>query len=77
MADTTEQRAKFPVRIDSQTTLSLALVLLLLTGGVQYGRQSERLDSVERELAKVTEKLDRLTEVIASLRQPSAPIPGR
>jgi hypothetical protein len=67
MADTSELRARAQhVRIDSQTTLSLALVLMLIGGGVQYGRQSERLDRVERELSKVTEKLDKLTEALTA-----------
>jgi hypothetical protein len=70
MANTDEPpvRPRGPMRIDGQTTLSLFLVIALVGGAVQYGRQSERLDLVERELVKVTEKLDKLTESVNALR---------
>jgi cell division protein FtsB len=74
MPNTDEPSGHVPaqsVRIDSQTTLSLALVMALVgalvVGAVQYGRQSARLDSMETQLEKVTEKLDALTAEIAKL----------
>lgn len=73
MADSDEHRVRDrgPVRIDSQTLLPLALVVVLLGGGVQYGRQSERLDSVVRELTQVQAKLTELTLAIAKLNVPT------
>jgi hypothetical protein len=74
MANSDEHPARLrgPVRIDAQTTLSLTLVMALVgalvVGAMQYGRQSERLDSVERELAKVTAKLEKLTDAIDALK---------
>lgn len=64
----TERDAHAPrsLRIDSQTTLSLALVVALVGGGIQYGKQSQRLESVERELAKISSQLEALTGALAS-----------
>lgn len=55
-------------RLDGQTTISLALAFALLAGGVQYGRQSERLAMVEKEIAKLTVKIDLLTTALMQTR---------
>lgn len=54
------------MRIDQQTTLSLALVIALVGGGIQYGRQSQRLESVERELIEIKATLKDLTNALTS-----------
>ncbi len=65
------------VRIDAQTTLSLTLVMALVgalvVGAMQYGRQSERLDSMERQITRLTEKFEALTTEIAKLNHPQTP----
>lgn len=56
------------LRIDSQTTLSMALVLTLVGGGIQYGRQSQRIESMEREIAAMSAQIAQLTDAVTSLR---------
>lgn len=65
MADTGTHSSR-SMRIDQQTTLSLALVIALVGGGIQYGRQSQRLESVERELIEIKATLKELTSALAS-----------
>ncbi len=66
MTDTGEHRGR--MRIDSQSTLSLALVLALVGGGIQYGRQSQRIESMEREIAAMSAQIAQLTDAVTSLR---------
>lgn len=80
MSDTDEQptsRARGVVRIDQGTVLPLALVILLIGGGVQYGRQSERLDQMQTQMTTMTEKLEKLTESINQLKAAQPLQPGR
>lgn len=76
MADDSTTRAhRIPVRIDAQSTVSLALVAALVGGGIQYGRQSQRLESVENQLREIKTELMQLREALAPLRPTM--LPGR
>ena len=65
-----------PVHIDSQSALSFGLVLVLLAGGVQYGRQSERLDAMGRRVEELTIRIEKLTDAVAALRPQPAIVRG-
>lgn len=56
-------------RVSLQTGLSLALVVLLIAGGVTYGRQSERLDSIVIELSETRSELREMRSEVRSLRE--------
>lgn len=66
--ETGEHVARRSSAINSQTTLSLALVIALVGGGIQYGRQAQRIDSMEREIGLLSARVADLTSEITSLR---------
>ena len=54
--------------LTSQTGLSLAVVVLIAAAAVTYGRQAQRLDSIDAEVRDSRRAVSELSEEVRSLR---------
>lgn len=66
--DTQSEQMSGSGKLDTQTGLSIALVLVLLAAAVAWGRQSQRLESVETALSVQSRKIEQLSDLITQLK---------
>lgn len=63
-------------RLSHGSMISVGLVIALLAAAVAYGRQSQRLDSIDRELTVVRVELASLREMLIRDMRASRPPAG-
>lgn len=71
------------IKLSPQTFLSLSLVIVLVGAAVTYGRQSERLDSIQLQVVEARAEVRAMTRELQSFRElliqrtPTLPLPER
>lgn len=51
-------------RLTTSSAISLGLVLVLIAGAISYGRQAQRLDSIEGDVSEMRVELKQVRDIL-------------
>ena len=64
-----------PGRLSTSSAISLGLVLVLIAGAISYGRQAQRLDSIEADVSEMRVELKQVREILIGGFKTHTPTP--